>query len=582
MKKQRESDAARLCRKQFLLNNKKNFFLTILTVFVMAGSRLLLAFMTRGITEAMELKDLGRLRDALIFAGFAAAGGLFTGLMSKTYRNRYMKEGLSQFKKYVFDKLFQKSIGQFGDTSSGKFISAFSNDINSIEINYLAGNIHLISQVISFVGGFFAMLYVDWRLMLCVMVTALGPMFVSMKYGRRIKTRERQTSEINEGFVDQIKDLLNGFIIIKSFKAEKEVLQIFDKQNAELEETKRARREANDMVGIISEASFTIVLIVLVAVGTFFVFGGTMTIGSVLAFVQLSSEVLNPISKIVTLWSNHKAAVGLVSRISDVIEAKDDSCDKIEITDIEQSIMLQNVSFSYDDGKMAISDVSIEFEKGKSYAVVGSSGGGKSTLLRLLLGHLSHYQGEITIDGKELRSINLDSLYDVISVIQQNVFLFDSSIKDNITMFKSFPQEKYREAISMAGLSALIDEKGDDYDCGEAGGNLSGGEKQRVSIARCLIRETPVLLMDEATAALDNATAAAVSNAILDIDGLTRIIVTHKFEESIMRRYDRIIVIQKGGVAESGTFDELMGMKKYFYSLFNVAQEEDELQPINL
>jgi len=572
--KNHSGDAARLCRKQFLLNNRKNFALTLLCVFCHAASSVLLAFVMQNIIDAMDDKDYGKLRNAIIIAGLAAASALVGALLQKTFRNRYMKKGLSQFKIYVFGRLFMKSIGQFGDTSSGKFISAFSNDLASIESNYLAGNISLITQAVMFVGGFFAMLYINWQLMLCVMAAAVGPALVSMKFGGKIKVRERQTSEKNEGFVDQVKDLLNGFIVIKSFKAEKEVLRIFDKQNTELEEVKRARREANDVVNIVSDASYTIVVIILIAVGTFFVFKGMMSIGSVLAFVQLSNYVLNPIQRIVPLWSNHKAAVGLIDKISGAIEIEGGEGDKIELTGIEHSIALRDVWFAYDEDRTVISGVSTEFEKGRSYAIVGSSGGGKSTLLRLLLGHLDNYQGEIRIDGAELREISLDSLYDVISVIQQNVFLFDSSLKDNITMFKDFPEERYREAIRLAGLSALIDEKGDDYDCGEAGSNLSGGEKQRVSIARCLIRETPVLLMDEATAALDNATAAAVSNAILDIGGLTRIIVTHKFEESIMRKYDRIIVINKGAVAESGTFDELMAMKKYFYSLFNVAQEE--------
>jgi ABC-type multidrug transport system fused ATPase/permease subunit len=176
------------------------------------------------------------------------------------------------------------------------------------------------------------------------------------------------------------------------------------------------------------------------------------------------------------------------------------------------------------------------------------------------------------IDGNELRDISLGSLYDVVSVIQQNVFLFASSLKDNITMFKDFPEDKYENAVRLAGLTDLLREKGNEYNCGEGGCNLSGGEKQRVSIARCLIRETPILLMDEATAALDNETALSVSNAILDIDGLTRIIVTHKLEESIMKKYDEIVVVNNGTIVERGVFSDLMSRKGYFYSLFNVSQ----------
>jgi ABC-type multidrug transport system fused ATPase/permease subunit len=141
-------------------------------------------------------------------------------------------------------------------------------------------------------------------------------------------------------------------------------------------------------------------------------------------------------------------------------------------------------------------------------------------------------------------------------------------------MFSPFDENKVVNAIEQAGLSSLIDAKGENYSCGEGGKNLSGGEKQRVSIARCLVRETPILLMDEATAALDNNTALMVESKILGIDNLTRIIVTHRFNEAIMKKYDEIYVMSKGSVIENGTFDELINNKGYFYSLFNVSQQD--------
>lgn len=141
-------------------------------------------------------------------------------------------------------------------------------------------------------------------------------------------------------------------------------------------------------------------------------------------------------------------------------------------------------------------------------------------------------------------------------------------------MFHSFSPEKFEDVIKKSGLSELIVEKGENYSCGEGGKNLSGGEKQRISIARCLIRETPVLLMDEATAALDNSTALMVENAILAINNLTRIIVTHRFNEHIMKQYDQIIVMNRGSIIETGTFEQLMERKEYFYALYSVSQVE--------
>ncbi|MFY9176312.1 MAG: ABC transporter ATP-binding protein [Clostridiales bacterium] len=300
-----------------------------------------------------------------------------------------------------------------------------------------------------------------------------------------------------------------------------------------------------------------------------------MTIGTVIALIQLGNYILTPVVELAPLISNRRAAVELINRIEKEVEEKETEADTgIQIAEFKETIVFKDVCFSYENDNLALADFSYVFEKGKNYAIVGSSGSGKSTILKLILGYYNEYDGDILIDGVPLREINLDSLYDQISIIQQDVFLFDSSIENNITMFRSFDEAKLSSAIERAGLLQLIKEKGRDYSCGEGGKNLSGGEKQRISIARSLIRDTPILLMDEATSGLDNETALNVENAVLDIEGMTRIIVTHRFNESTMKKYDKILVMNRGRLIEHGTFDELMEDKGYFYSLYNVSLAE--------
>ena len=181
------------------------------------------------------------------------------------------------------------------------------------------------------------------------------------------------------------------------------------------------------------------------------------------------------------------------------------------------------------------------------------------------------YTGSICYDEAELRQISSESLYEKVSVVQQNVFIFNASIRDNITMFSDFPREEVNRAIELSGLSKLIVERGEDYLCGENGSGLSGGEKQRISIARSLLKKSRVLLVDEATAALDAQTAFLVSNAILDLNDLTRIVVTHALDENLLKRYDCVLTLKNSNITESGSFDELMEKKGYFYSLFTVS-----------
>ncbi len=188
------------------------------------------------------------------------------------------------------------------------------------------------------------------------------------------------------------------------------------------------------------------------------------------------------------------------------------------------------------------------------------------------MGSYDSYEGRVCYDGDELRDISSESLYDLISLVQQNVFVFNDTIRNNVTLFRDFDEDKVNEAMRKARLTELIESRGADFVCGENGSALSGGERQRISIARALLQGTPVLLIDEATAALDAATAFEVTQAILDIRGLTRIVVTHRLEEPLLRRYDGILVLRGGRIAEQGTYAELMARQGLFYALYTVAQ----------
>lgn len=548
--------------------------MTILALILCTVMNIAMAFMLQYFIEAVEYKSSDILSKGfsignaylIIYAAFS--------ILKRNYKNTYMRKALSQFKDYIFKRMLDKSISQFGNGTSAKFISAFSNDLTSIEINYLAGTLNLILTVMLFIGGAIASIYIQWKLALPLLAVSLICILFSLKYGEKLVAKEKQTSEENMDFVAQVKDLLNGFIVIKSFKAEKEVLQIFHQKNKKLETTKQGRRVTSDTISIYSDISSIVINILIYGLGFYFAYKGRMSIGMVIAFIQLGNYILLPIRNLAPQVSNRRAAIKLIERLSDEIEKTEVKPEGTVLGEFKRDIVFRNLNFAYAEDRTVLENINLRFEKGKSYAIVGGSGSGKSTLLKLLLGYNTDYEGDLLIDGIPIKEINLESLYDHMSIIQQEVFLFDSSIKNNITMFRSFDEAKVENAIEQAGLSSLIEEKGEDYSCGEGGRNLSGGEKQRVSIARCLVRETPILLMDEATAALDNNIAQMVESKILSINNLTRIIVTHRLNEGIMRKYDSIFVMNRGMVIEQGSFEELMNRQGYFYSLYSVSQAE--------
>ena len=274
--------------------------------------------------------------------------------------------------------------------------------------------------------------------------------------------------------------------------------------------------------------------------------GKNVTAGTTIVFVQLMNYVLTPIGTVPTCIAERKAARALVEKVAEALSAN--VRNEVESTHLalEGSITIKDLSFGYDPGNAVLKNINYTFEHGKKYAIVGASGSGKSTLLNLLMASYENYEGTIHYDATELRAIHSNNLYEIQSIIQQNVFVFNATIKDNITMFRPFPDEQINKAIRLSGLSALVAEKGADYLCGENGCGLSGGEKQRISIARSLLNQSQVLLVDEATAALDPETAYQVSSAILKLRNVTSIVVTHILEESLLKQYDGILALKNG------------------------------------
>ena len=420
------------------------------------------------------------------------------------------------------------------------------------------------SAVVAFLRGLLTLIAVLFSLL---------PLLASLYAGNKMAKVEEEVSNQNAKYTSALKDSLSGFSVIKSFKVEREMIRIF-KENVKRLGTCQTRKERiSILIEMFSQtAGFTAQLGVFIFGAYFALSGKGVTAGTTLLFVQLMNYVINPIGVIPQCVAEIKAANALIRKVAVSLNQNVREEKTSNISEIKEGISLNNLSFGYNEEKEILHDISYNFELGKKYAIVGTSGSGKSTLLNLLMASNSSYKGDITYDSEELRNINSDNLYEIESIIQQNVFIFNASIKDNITMFQEFSEEDINKAIELSGLSSLIKEKGQDYLCGENGSGLSGGEKQRISIARSLLRKSQVLLVDEATAALDKETAFQVSSAILDLDGVTCIVVTHQLDEALLKEYDSIITLKNGSIVESGSFDNLLNNKGYFYSLFTVSQ----------
>lgn len=570
MKQNKKKSREFRCR--LFYKNKMCFIASVIMTIVMSFLNLMISWLIQQIMDSMANQNMqSAVRCAWIAASVVIAYTVANAVYRAVYP-RFLQRAMQQYRDYAFSRLTQKSLRSFSKEGTALYVSALTNDCTSIENNYLAATFTLIELLFCFLGALIMMLYYSPVMLVLAVALSFLPVAVSMKAGNRLTEQEKEISKKNERFVSIVNELLSGFPVIKSFRAEAQASRLFSQRNEQAEEAKKNKRRTEQLISLLANDAGIIAQMGIFLAGAWLAISNKgVTAGVVIVFVQLMNYILNPISQVPLLWSNRKAAIALMEKLSDALSenVREEGREKLNV--FSEKIEVKDLTYGYEPESPVLKDLDVQFDAGKSYAIVGGSGSGKSTLLNLLMGSSSNYQGEICIDSVSIKNIESESLYQLMTSVQQNVFVFNDTIRNNVTMFHEFPDKEVTLALERSGLSEFIEKRGEDFVCGENGANLSGGERQRISIARALLRKSPILLVDEATAALDAATARAVSFSILNLVGMTRIVVTHRLEEAILRHYDKILVMKNGTICEQGNFDTLMQQKGQFYSLFQIA-----------
>ena len=365
--------------------------------------------------------------------------------------------------------------------------------------------------------------------------------------------------------------MLTGFRAVKSMRAEQSVAGRLLKVNRKASDTFAGREHTEISVAYIASLSGHIARIAFFFISL--LLSGSdpaITVGVIIAFTQLMSNIVQLAITVPELMANIKAADKLMDR-HDAMLALSQADGEDTPVSCENAIQADNVSFSYGEDQEILRDLSLTLPAGGCYAILGESGSGKTTLLNMLSGANRGYTGAVRYDGQDIRNISGERLFELISVIHQETFLFDATIEENITLFRPTDKAVLEDAIQKAGLAELVKEKGLDYQCGENGSNLSGGEKQRVGIARSILLGSKVLLLDEATSALDIRTGSKLIDTIQHMTGKTRIAVTHDIYPELMDNFDRIIVLKDGKIAGQGKYSELLESCESLKKLVNKA-----------
>lgn len=569
--------------KNFKKYDRFNYYLALVfSGLVYPLINLLLALVLKRLIDAGVARDIKALKYAIVACLLVCILLAAAVFISELTKNKFVNNFSKKYRKHIFDEIITSDLNEFNNNSIGDFLSTMTNTIATIEDKYIKAYFNAISNFALLLFSVVGMFIINWKLSIAVLIISLLPLVLMSLLGGKMQTKQRAVLQQQDDYVSQVKDAFSGFLVIKSFNIEKQISKEFQINNNKRADGELALAEFNNISISISNFSGYLVFLVAYGLGMFLVINGSTSIGGVTAIVQLVNFVVMPMSKLGLEINNKKAGGSAVKTLNQLL-AKihipiKNNYPYLELNSFATDIKFVKVNFSYpqpgEKGKRVLSNINLQIEKGKKYALVGMSGSGKSTLLKLLMKYYKLEQnGSISIDNVNINKINLASLYKLINIVQQDVYLFDDSLAYNIKLGESFTDKELNDAINKSGLRKLVDSTPDgiEMNVGEEGKELSGGQKQRVSIARALIRKTPILLMDEATSALDQKNTTEIENAILEVADLTAIVVTHKLNPNLLKRYDAIIFMKEGTITEIGSFVDLMQQKGDLYNLCSLT-----------
>ncbi|WP_247928565.1 ABC transporter ATP-binding protein [Streptococcus mitis] len=558
--------------KQLTKYHKKSFYTFMIFNILVPLTNIAFAYSIKIIIDSGMSQNREALTQAILIGAIVIFIYASLNFISLRLRNKLVRQIMSRYKNKVFKSILDRDYREFSKEKSGKFISILTENMKKIEQDYLHQYFNISKNISLMIFSLVAMFIGNWFLTLLVIIASIIPMMISGFIGQKSASLQNSSMIADQKYLAKVKDILAGFLVIKSFNVKEAIGKDYKNESEKLDEIYFIKGKFDVLSNVISQLSGMIVFLVAFGGGMYLVFGGHTTIGSVTAIVQLVNFVVMPLNEIGMGMSKFREGQATLNsfEVKDVIELQTGKTKEY----FDDVISFSNVDFSYPNAEEKIfNNLSLQIKKGEKIAIVGMSGSGKSTLLNLLLRFYDVTSGYISIDNQDLQAISAESLYNLMTIVQQDVYIFDDTLKANITLSQSFTEDDIKKAVQQSGLESYLleNELGLQTLCGENGSNLSGGERQRLSIARALIRKTPILLLDEATSSLDNKVTTEIENSILEIQDLTVLVVTHKLNKSMLKKYNRILFMKNGVIVEDGSFDNLMDRKGEFYKLVELS-----------
>lgn len=555
--------------KRYYYKNKVWFIIIIILKTLQAIAALGVAIILSILIDTINQQRINDFLPLLFLCiTYACFVGFITWITMRV-EAKFRKRLLCDIRNDLMNGLLNLNIVDFQKANSAKYISFFNNNLNVVEENYIKNIISILGSIAMILLAVILLLKLNWLVAIVAILVSIIPSFIPQLFGNKLGKSQQNIALSAAGYNNNIKDIFNGFDVIKSYSIEERV-QSEHTLYAEKIETNKLKNTnlMSNLYGITNFASISAQFFIILFAGILAA-KGYITLGNIIAITQLSGQAITPAFELSSKLGLLKSVKEINEEIISFIDLPKSKCSKIIDLKLTKQISADHLTFSYDN-RVIINDISLKIMKNKKYAIVGSSGSGKSTLLKLLLHYYDNYTGEILIDDNNYKDISAEKVNNPCSFLQQSVFLFDDTIKNNITLYEDVKCEELDKVIHKAGLDELIQklDHGIETKVGECGNMLSGGEKQRIAIARSLLKGTDVLMLDEATSALDNETAAYIENTILHMENMTSLIITHRLSETVLCQYDEILVMNEGEIVDRGNFEELIKNSQQFKKLF--------------
>lgn len=561
--------------KIYMKQNKVLLLFTILTSIIASLGYVFMAVLLQKLLDIAVEKNMQQFIPMVLFSIFYFVMlGIFLYLQSLLSK-RITCKIIKQIRTDVFKGIVSQSMGDFGKRNTADYLSIITNDVKMIEDNFLLPFFEVVQYTVIFISSFVLMIYFDVIVTIVVFVAITLMFLVPSLLGKELEKRQNTLSSQLADFTTKLKDILSGFEIIKSYSMKQYVIQKFDKENSDTIHTKYSVDKLFALNEGLSSFLALMAQIVVLFLSAYFIITERITVGTLLGMVQVSSNLANPLIMIFTNIPKIKSIQPIIEKLTVLSKYELNEVPKKQSATFNSVVSISNLSFAYEKQNRVLDKINLHIEKGKKYVIVGKSGCGKTTLVKLLAGYYTEYSGKILYDNTDLNMMNENDIVQLSSIIHQNIYMFNESVYDNICLHEDYSKESIDKAVKASGLNDVIEKlpEGLLYEAGENGSNLSGGQKQRIAVARALIRNKPILILDEGTSAIDMQTAYDIENHLLKIEGLTIITITHNLKKELLELYDNIIYMENGEIIERGTFEELTSVPSRFLKYLTIKKE---------